>query len=105
MFFEKIRGSAQKLEFNDSKLPKKTRLPSSNEEGEAPAEFVSTVQEYYRQIFHQAIDVIVNCICDRFQQKDYIETHQTMENLLLKALCEKYFGHELQQMSSSLVVN
>ena len=42
----------------------------------------------------------VNCIRDRFQQKDYIKTLQTMEMLLLKVLREENFGHELQKMSS-----
>ena len=42
--------------------------------------------------------MVVTCICNKFQQKDYIETLQTMEILLLKAFCK--FGHELQQMSS-----
>ena len=44
--------------------------------------------------------MVVNCICNRFQQKDNIETLQKMETLLLEALCEEDFGHELQQMSS-----
>ena len=44
--------------------------------------------------------MVINCIRDRFQQKDYIETFQTMENLLLKALREEDFGLELQQISS-----
>ena len=44
--------------------------------------------------------MVANCILNRFQQKDYIETLQTMEILLLKAFCEEVFGHELQQMSS-----
>ena len=44
--------------------------------------------------------MVVNCIRDRFQQKDYIETLQTMEILLLKAFREEDFGYELQQMSS-----
>ena len=44
--------------------------------------------------------MLTNCICDRFQQKDYLETFQTMENLLLKALCEEDLGIELQQISS-----
>ena len=44
--------------------------------------------------------MIVNCIRNKFQQKDYIETLQTMEILLLKALREEELGHELQQMSS-----
>ena len=43
---------------------------------------------------------MVKCIRDRFQQKDYIETLQTVEMLLLKEFREEDFGHELRQMSS-----
>ena len=43
--------------------------------------------------------MVVNSIRNRFQQKDYIETFQTMETPLLKALCEEEFSHELRQMS------
>ena len=100
MFFEKVRTSTQKLGVNDPKLPKKRKVPSCYEHGEAPAEFVSTVEEHYRQIFYQTIDMVTNCICDRFQQKDYVETFQTMENLLLKALLEEDFGLEFQQIFS-----
>ena len=46
--------------------------------------------------FYQAVDMVANCIRDRFQQKDYIETLQTMENLLLKALHDEDFGLQLQ---------
>ena len=42
--------------------------------------------------------MVVKGIRNRFQQKDYIETLQTMEILLLKMLLEEHFGHELQQM-------
>ena len=37
------------------------------------------------------------CQLYTFQQKDYIDTIQAFEMLLLKALCEEDFGHELQQ--------
>ena len=43
--------------------------------------------------------MVVNFIRDRFQQKDNFETLQTKEMLLLKALSEEDFGHELQQIS------
>ena len=52
MFFEKVRTSRQKLEVNDPKLPKKRKVPSCYEHGEAPAEFVSTVEEHSRQVFY-----------------------------------------------------
>ena len=67
MFFEKVRASAQKLEVNDPKLPRKRKGPSRYEDGEAPAEFVPTVEEHYRQIFYQTIDMVTNRIHDRFQ--------------------------------------
>ena len=99
-FFEKVRVSAQKREVNDPKLLRKRKVPSRYEDGEAPGEFISTVEEHYRQIFYQTINMVTNYIRDRFQQKDYIETFQLMENLLLKALCKQDFGLELQQTSS-----
>ena len=43
--------------------------------------------------------MVVNCIHNRFKHKDYIETLQAMEILLLKALPVEDFGHEFQQIS------
>ena len=51
-------------------------------------------------IFYQAIEIVVNCILNRSQQKDHTETLQKMAILLLKALRDEDFNHELQQMSS-----
>ena len=53
MFFEKVRVSKRKLVTDDPKLHKKG-VSSHQEEGEAPVEFVSTVEERYRQIFFSA---------------------------------------------------
>ena len=46
MFFEKVRVSKRKLVIDDPKLPKKG-VSSHHEEGEAPFEFVSTVEQRY----------------------------------------------------------
>ena len=40
----------------------KRKVPSRYEDGEVPAEFESTVEEHYRQIFYQTIDMVTNCI-------------------------------------------
>ena len=66
-FFEKVRASEQKLEMDRPKLPRSRKVSSHYEEGEAPAEFVYTGKECYRQGFYQAIDMAVNCICDKYQ--------------------------------------
>ena len=44
------------------------------EEEKAPVEFVSKVEEYCLHFFYQAIEIVVDCILNRFQQKDHIET-------------------------------
>ena len=49
--FEKVRASKRKLEIDDPKLHKKIKVSSYYEKGEAPVEFVSTVEEHYHQIF------------------------------------------------------
>ena len=73
---------------------KKRKVSSHYEEGEASAQFVSTVEEHYRHIFCQVV-MVVSCIRDRIQQKDYIEALQAMEILLLKVFHKEDFGHEL----------
>ena len=73
-------------------------LEGRYEAGDAAAEIVSTVEKHYRyhQMCYQVIDMVVSCFRDRFQQKVYIKTLQTMEILLLKALPEEDFCLELQ---------
>ena len=84
-FFEKVRASAEKQEIDDPRLPRKRNVSNHYGERQATAElFVSKVEEHYHQILYQAILYGCNSIRDRFQQKYYIETLQTMEMLLLK---------------------
>ena len=54
IFFEKFRASKRKLEIDDPKPPKERKVWSHYEKGEAPVEFVSTVEEHYHQIFISA---------------------------------------------------
>ena len=61
----------------------------------ARAEFISTAEEHYRQFLYQTIDMVTNFICNRFQQKNCIETFKIIENLLLKVLREEDLGLEL----------
>ena len=55
----------KQLEINDPKLPTKRKVLSHYEEGKAPVEFVSTVEEHYRQIFYQVVDIVFSFIRDR----------------------------------------
>ena len=54
-FLEKVRASARKLGIDDPRLPRKRNVSNHYEEGEAPVEFVATVEEHYHEILYQAI--------------------------------------------------
>ena len=54
MFFEKVKESKRKLEIDDLELPSESKFSSHHEDGEAPVEFISTVEEQYRQNFYSA---------------------------------------------------
>ena len=54
IFFEKFRAPKRQLEIDDPKPPKKGRGLSDSEEAGAPVEFVSTVEDHYRQMFISA---------------------------------------------------
>ena len=49
MFFEKVKVSKWKLEIDNLELPSERKISNHFEEGEAPVEFTSSVEEHYRQ--------------------------------------------------------
>ena len=59
-FQKKVRASERKLEIDDHRIPTRTKVPNHSEEEQAPAEFVSTVEEHDRQISYQKTDVVIN---------------------------------------------
>ena len=78
---KKIRALNQKLEIDDQKSPKKRKVLSHYEEGEAPVEIVSIVEEHYHQIFISAETLHWNSPGNG--------------NTAFQASCEEEFGHEL----------
>ena len=53
--------------------------------GEAPFKFHDNVKYYYRQIYFESINIAVNWIKSRFEQKDYVSCYAKVESILLLA--------------------
>ena len=60
MFFEKVKASNWKLEIDNLELPLERKISSHYEQGEAPVEFASTVEEHYRQSFYSGEVLLCN---------------------------------------------
>ena len=87
-------SSAKNKGVGDPQLPRKRSVPNRFKTGAAEPEFHQTVKEYYRQIYYEAFDSIVNLIKDRFDQKDYV-IYSKLQNLLLK--CAGWRGLHIKE--------
>ena len=84
-FWQSACASAQELDVNDPALPRCRKAPRRIDDGTAPATFPETVEDHYRALYFEALDLITSCIPDRFDQPGY-KTYGQVEALLLKLL-------------------
>ena len=55
------------------------------------------MEEEYRRQYYAALDSVITCIKERFEQKDQ-EMYATLEQLLIKAILGESFEEELQKV-------
>ena len=95
LFWEKVNRMAADVDVNDPVLPRKRKVPQRFEEGSAAPEFHSTPKNLYRQVYYEALDLLVQAINDRFDQPGY-KTYCCLEALILKAIKKEAFSEELE---------
>ena len=66
LFWEKVNRMAVDLDVCDPVLPRKRKAPQCFEEGSAPPVFHSIPKEIYRQVYYEALYLLVQAIGDRF---------------------------------------
>ena len=78
-------------------LPRK-RAPARKEVGDSGTHyFPSTPKEHFRRMYYSAIDVRIQCIRTRFNQKDF-KVYQSIQELLLKAVAGEDHEEELAKV-------
>lgn len=95
LFWEKVSIMASDIDVNDPMLPWERKVPKCFEQGDAPAEFHSTPKSHYRQVYYEALDLLVQAIDDRFNQSGY-RTYYCIEALMLKAVKKENFSEKLK---------
>ena len=93
LFWKKTTASAEEQHIN-SPLPRQRKLPRRLDDGSAGS-FHETVEEHYRVIYFEALDVITSCIEDRFNQPGY-KIYGQVQLLLLNAAASKPYEEELE---------
>lgn len=94
LFWKKVNLFADKCDISEPTLPRKRKAPSRLDDGLAPPEFPSSVEDHFRQIYFEAVDNVIGRLKDRFEQSGYV-TYSHLEQLLIKACQGDDFAHEL----------
>ena len=117
-FFSAVKIRSEALDVDEPKLPRRRKMPKRLETGTASPEFHSSVEEMYRQIYYEALDLAVNSITDRFDQPGF-RVYSNLKQLMVKAcsdsgdeyqeeldeVCKLYIGDlDLHELSAQLQV-
>ena len=98
LFWQKCILGANRMQVNDHEptLPRRRKVPRRFEEGRGDSySYSSKPEDHYRQIYFEAVDLIVNCITERFNLPGFL-IYQHVKSLLLKAANCKEYQSELK---------
>ena len=94
LFWLKTTKIANELGVEEPQPPHQCKTSSRFETGNAPPEFPSTAEDHYRRIYFEVLDLVLQCIKDRFDQPGY-QVYCKLECLLLKAAQNTDYSDEL----------
>ena len=87
MFWDKILIHANRLDVDKPKLPRRKAPPKSLESysgyGKGSEAVHDSPKDLYRKHYFEALDAVINCIDDRFEQEDF-KIYAQMEQVLLR---------------------
>ena len=87
LYWQKITASAENIEIEKPSLPRRRKTPRRLDDGSSPT-LPTSVEDHYRRIYFEALDLIISCIEDRFNQPGY-KTFRNVQELLIKAASEE----------------
>ena len=84
LFWDKVTQRASSLGVDDPQLPRHRKRTRSYRDRISDGDFHITLKAYFRQNYYEAIDLVVGCIQNRFDQPGY-RIYRSLEAVLVKA--------------------
>ena len=97
-FWLTVLSKASDVGIEEPVLPRK-RTPSRFEIGEGSPHHHSSVEDHYQALYFEALDLIVGCIKERFDQPGY-KVYSKLEKLLQNAANKLDFDSEFDEIVS-----
>ena len=95
MFWSNVTSKACDIEVCDLVLSRKRKVSRRYDIESGEGEHPETVEDFYRVIYSEALDLITNSIENRFDQPGY-QTYSKLESLLIKAANRQDYAEELE---------
>ena len=83
-FWDSVQTKLNDVDVGEPVLPRRRKTPRRLEVGSGEPHFPETVQDYYRAQYFEALDLLISCIKDRFDQPGY-RIYSKLETLVLNA--------------------
>jgi len=93
-FFNKVCAKAKQCSVGEPTLPRQRKVPKRFNDGLSEGEFPDTPKVHYRQLYFEALDLIISCLQERFRQDGYA-TYSRIETLLVKACRQEDFESDI----------
>lgn len=93
-FYQRVLLRQKQLDIGLPSLPRKRRAPRHLEVGSSDGDFHASVEDHYRAIYYEALDLVTMGITDRFDQPGY-QVYRNIEDLILKVCQGKQYEEEL----------
>ena len=94
LFWSVVSKKASELDIDEPRLSRQRKRPRRFDPGSSIGDFPSTVEDYYKRIYFEALDLVINGIKNRFDQPGY-RAFCNVEDLLIKAVkknsCDEEF--------------
>ena len=84
IFWKEVMQKQKEFDVDDPALPRRRKAPSRFEVGAGGSHYPSSIEDHYRVQFFEALDLLIACIKDRFDQPGY-RVYSKLETLLLDA--------------------
>ena len=83
-FWKEVMKKQSEFDVDEPTLPRKRRAPSRFEVGTGESHYPSSIEDHYRVHYFEALDLLIACIKNRFDQPGY-RVYSKLETLLLDA--------------------
>ena len=93
-FYQRVLLRQQQLDIGLPSLPQKHHTPRHLEVGSSDGDFHNSVEDHYRAIYYEALDLVTMGITNRFDQPGY-KVYRNIEDLILKVCQRKQYDEEL----------